>query len=424
MNILTIIDKKKNKEVLSYDEIKYSIDGYLNGSIKDYQMSSLLMAILLNGMNDDETFYLTKVMIESGDIIDLSNIDGIVVDKHSTGGVGDKTTLVLAPLLACFDLKVAKMSGRGLGHTGGTIDKLESISGFNVSLSLEDFKRQVNEIGVSVISQTSNLVPADKKLYALRDVTGTTDSIPLIASSIMSKKIALGCKVIILDIKVGNGALMKDIESARTLAHAMVKIGNRYDRNVICVLTDMSEPLGCAIGNGIEVLESINTLKGEGPSDLVELVSKLASLVLNECLGISMEDAKKQIDEKLKDGSAYNKFKEMVEAQNGDINNISISDKCFSLKSSKSGFIKSINTLKLGEIARTLGAGRFNKEDVVNYKVGIYVDKKVGDFILENEELLKIYYDDKDISLSELLECFEIENSSIKKNKLILEAIK
>ena len=424
MNILTIIDKKKNKEVLSYDEIKYSIDGYLNGSIKDYQMSSLLMAILLNGMNDDETFYLTKVMIESGDIIDLSNIDGIVVDKHSTGGVGDKTTLVLAPLLACFDLKVAKMSGRGLGHTGGTIDKLESISGFNVSLSLEDFKRQVNEIGVSVISQTSNLVPADKKLYALRDVTGTTDSIPLIASSIMSKKIALGCKVIILDIKVGNGALMKDIESARTLAHAMVKIGNRYDRNVICVLTDMSEPLGCAIGNGIEVLESINTLKGEGPSDLVELVSKLASLVLNECLGISMEDAKKQIDEKLKDGSAYNKFKEMVEAQNGDINNISISDKCFSLKSSKSGFIKSINTLKLGEIARTLGAGRFNKEDVVNYKVGIYVDKKVGDFILENEELLKIYYDDKDISLSELLECFEIENSSIKKNKLILETIK
>ena len=424
MNILTIIERKKNKEALSYDEIKYSIDGYLNGSVKDYQMSSLLMAILLNGMNDDETFYLTKVMIESGDVVDLSDIDGIVVDKHSTGGVGDKTTLVLAPLLACFDLKVAKMSGRGLGHTGGTIDKLESIDGFNVSLSLEDFKKQVNEIGVSVISQTSNLVPADKKLYALRDVTGTTDSIPLIASSIMSKKIALGCKVIILDIKVGNGALMKDVESARKLANTMIKIGNRYDRKVICVLTDMSEPLGCAIGNGIEVIESINTLKGEGPSDLIELVSTLASLVLSECLGLSVEESKKQINEKLKDGSAYNKFEEMVHSQNGNINNVSVSSKCFSVKSSKSGFIRSINTLKLGELARTIGAGRLNKEDNINYKVGLYVDKKVGDFVLENEELLKIYYDDKDISLNELLDCFEIENSSIEKNKLILEIIK
>ena len=292
MNIIDIITKKKNKEELSYDEINYAITNYLNGEVKDYQMSSLLMAIVLNGMTDEETFNLTKIMIESGDVIDLSSINGTVVDKHSTGGVGDKTTLILAPLLATLGLKVAKMSGRGLGHTGGTIDKLESIEGFKVKLDEKEFIKQVNDIGLSIISQTANLVPADKKLYALRDVTGTTESIPLIASSIMSKKIASGASHIILDVKVGNGALMKNIKDATELANEMIKIGKRYNRKVICVLTNMEEPLGNTIGNAIEVKEAIETLKGNGPEDLNNLVITLASLLIESVENKSIDEIK------------------------------------------------------------------------------------------------------------------------------------
>lgn len=423
-NIIDIITKKKNKEELTYDEINYAITNYLNGTVKDYQMSSLLMAIVLNGMTDEETFNLTKVMLESGDIIDLSNINGEVVDKHSTGGVGDKTTLILAPLLADSGLKVAKMSGRGLGHTGGTIDKLESINGFKVKLDENDFIKQVNDIGLSIISQTANLVPADKKLYALRDVTGTTESIPLIASSIMSKKIASGANHIILDVKVGNGALMKNVEEATALANEMIKIGKKYNKKVICVLTNMEEPLGNTIGNAIEVKEAIDTLQGKGPEDLKKLVITLSSLLIESVENRDVEEIKKELELKLKDGSAYEKFKKMIEYQGGNIENIEISDKCFSVKSSKSGWIKSINTLKLGEIARDLGAGRFNKDDKINYKVGLYINQKVGDFVLENEELVKVYYDDKNVSLADILSCFEFSEHATDKSNLIIDIIK
>lgn len=424
MNIIDIITRKKNKQELTYDEIKYSIDEYLKDNIKDYQISALLMAIVLNGMTDDEIFNLTKVMIESGDVIDLSGIEGHVVDKHSTGGVGDKTTLILAPLLAVNGLKVAKMSGRGLGHTGGTIDKLESISGFKVKLDENEFIDQVNRIGLAITGQTANLVPADKKLYSLRDVTGTTESIPLIASSIMSKKIASGANSIILDVKVGNGALMKDIASARELSSQMIKIGKKYGRKVICVLTNMEEPLGNAIGNAIEVKEAIETLKGNGPADLNELVLTLSSLLIESYTNESIDEINKKLEISLKNGSAYNKFEQMVNSQGGNINNILVSDKCFSVKSSKSGWIKSINTLKLGEIARTLGAGRISKEDKIDYKVGLYLNQKVGDFVLENEELVKVYYGNCDVPLSEILDCFEFSEHAYEKNKLIIDIIK
>lgn len=424
MNIIDIITKKKNKEELSYDEINYAITNYLNGEVKDYQMSSLLMAIVLNGMTDEETFNLTKIMIESGDVIDLSSINGTVVDKHSTGGVGDKTTLILAPLLATLGLKVAKMSGRGLGHTGGTIDKLESIEGFKVKLDEKEFIKQVNDIGLSIISQTANLVPADKKLYALRDVTGTTESIPLIASSIMSKKIASGASHIILDVKVGNGALMKNIKDATELANEMIKIGKRYNRKVICVLTNMEEPLGNTIGNAIEVKEAIETLKGNGPEDLNNLVITLASLLIESVENKSIDEIKEKVASKLNDGSAYEKFKQMVKSQGGNIDKLEISDKYFSVKSSKSGWIKSIDTLKLGEIARNLGAGRFNKDDKINYKVGLYINQKVGDFVLENEELVKVYYDDKDVPICDILSCFEFSEHAADKSKLIIDIIK
>ena len=421
MNIIDIIVKKKNNEELTKEELEFAINGYLNNKIKDYQISSLLMAIVINGMSLDETINLTDIMINSGEIIELG-ID--VVDKHSTGGVGDKTTLILAPLVASVGVKVAKMSGRGLGHTGGTIDKLESIKGFNVSLTKEEFMNQVNEIGVSVISQTGNIAPADKKLYALRDVTGTTESIPLIASSIMSKKIASGAKNIVIDVKVGNGALMKNIENAKELALTMIEIGKRYDRKVVCVLTNMDIPLGHNIGNGLEVIESIECLKGNGPKDLEELVLELGSIMVSLDKNISKEDAYLELKDNLYNNKAYLKFEELVEYQNGDINNIDVSDKVISIKSSKEGFINSIDTLKLGEIVKNIGGGRINKEDSIDYGVGITVSKKVGQLIFENEEIAKIYLRDKDVKVNDILECFEIEEENIRSNKLILEVIK
>ena len=424
MNILEIIEKKKNKEKLSFDEIKYAVMGYVNGEIKDYQMSSLLMAIVLNGMDDEETILLTKVMLESGEKIDLSNINGKVADKHSTGGVGDKTTLVLAPLVATMGVKVAKMSGRGLGHTGGTIDKLESIEGFKVNLTDKEFIEQVNTVGCAVISQTKNIVPADKKLYALRDVTGTTESIPLIASSIMSKKIASGASIIVIDVKVGNGALMKTKDNAIKLANLMIKIGKYYDRKVVCVLSNMEEPLGKNIGNGLEVIEAINTLKGEGPKDLSNLVITLSSIMVSLSLDITEEEAKIKLLEKIKNGEAYNKFKEFIKAQGGDINNIKQEENVVSIKSSKDGFIKSINTYKLGEIVRKIGGGRLNKEDSIDYGVGIVLNKKIGDYLFENEELLKLYCKNTDISINEIIECFEIVEEKVEKPNLIIDIIR
>lgn len=423
MNIIDIIVKKKNKENLSKEEIEFVINGYLDGTILDYQMSAFLMTIVLNGMTFEETYYLTDCMLHSGEVIDLSAVSGNIIDKHSTGGVGDKTTLILAPLLASLDMKVAKMSGRGLGHTGGTIDKLESIEGFKTELTREEFINQVNKIGLSVISQTGNIVPADKKIYALRDVTGTTESIPLIASSIMSKKIASGSNHIIIDLKVGNGALMKTEEDARTLAQYMIEIGKKYNRKVVCVLTNMNEPLGEAIGNGLEVKESIDVLKGKGPKDLKELIVELATVALKMNQEISKDEAKKIIEEKLNNGEAYHKFEEFVAAQNGNINNIAISEKVLMIRSPKEGFVKSIDTFKLGEIVKNLGGGRIHKEDKIDYSVGLVLNKKVGDLVFENEELLKIYHNGGNVTLDAIISCFDIVEEPTKKQSVIIDII-
>lgn len=421
MNIIDIIVKKKNKKILSKEEIEYVINGYLNNEIKDYQVSSLLMAIVLNGMNIDETVALTDVMIKSGDTISFP-FD--TVDKHSTGGVGDKTTLALIPLVASTGIKVAKMSGRGLGHTGGTIDKLESIKGFNVSLEKEDFLKQIDEIGCAIISQTGDIAKADKKLYALRDVTGTTESIPLIASSIMSKKIASGSKNIVIDVKVGNGALMKDIDSAKELANTMIEIGKRYDVKVVCVLTNMDVPLGNNIGNGLEVVESIELLKGNGPKDLKELILTLGKIMVSMVKDMSEEEAYELLKENLSNGKAYDKFESLVKYQNGDINNIIVSDKTISIKSNKEGFIKSIDTLKLGEIVKDIGGGRINKEDTIDYGVGLVINKKVGELVFEGEELVKVYLGDKDLKVNEILDCFVITSDPVVNTKLVFDIIK
>ena len=363
-------------------------------------------------------------MRDSGDRVDLSNINGIVVDKHSTGGVGDKTTLALAPLVASVGVKVAKMSGRGLGHTGGTIDKLESIEGFRVSLSEEEFINQVNNIGCAVISQTKNIAPADKKIYALRDVTGTTESIPLIASSIMSKKLASGASVIVIDVKVGNGALMKNVEDATKLAKLMIKIGNSYNKKVVCVLSNMEEPLGKSIGNGLEVNEAIDVLKGIAPIDLTDLVLTLGSIMVSQALNISEEDARGKLVENIKNGKALEKFNEFVTSQGGNPNNIEIEKNIVSVKSGKDGYIKSIDAYKLGEIARKMGAGRLNKDDNIDYGVGLVLNKKVGDYLFDNEELVKIYCKDSNVDIKELSACFNIVEEEISKPNLIINIIK
>ena len=424
MDIIEIINKKRLNRELSREEIEYSINGYLDGNIKDYQISSLLMAICINGMNDRETIDLTDIMLNSGDKLDLSKIDGIIVDKHSTGGVGDKVTLVLGPILASLGVKIAKMSGRGLGHTGGTIDKLESIPGFNTNLTNEEFINQVNDINIAIVSQTGNLVPADKKLYALRDVTGTVESIPLIASSIMSKKLASGADVIVIDVKVGNGALMKDIDSAKKLANLMCKIGKNYNKVIICILTNMSEPLGYAIGNSLEVIESINTLKGNGPKDLLEIVMTICSMIISPIKNISVDEARNLIFTTINNGNAYNKFLELVKNQRGDINNIRVSSKYYSIRSNKSGYINKINAYKLGNIARSIGAGRLELTDKIDYEVGLVLSKKVGDYVNVNDELLKIYINDKHADINEIIDCFVISDELINLDPLIYEIIK
>ena len=423
MTIIDIIEKKKNKKELTHEEIKFVIDGMLDKTIADYQISSLLMAIVLNGMTLEETTYLTEEMLNSGDKIDLSGIDGIIVDKHSTGGVGDKVTLILGPLLASLGVKIAKMSGRGLGHTGGTIDKLESIPGYQVELSKEDFIKQVNDIGISIISQSGNIVPADKKLYALRDVTGTVDSIPLIASSIMSKKIASGADLIFIDVKVGSGDLMKTLEGAKELATTMIEIGKKFNKTVICILTDMDEPLGYAIGNSLEVKESIESLKGYGPKDVMELIVSIASLVLNKTENIDLDEARNLCMKKLTNGEAYNKFVELVNAQHGNLNEVKISNRIFSVKSPKSGYLNKINALGLGEVARVIGAGRLTKEDTIDPTVGLVLSKKTGDYVNTGDELLKVYLNEKDVKLDDILNCFDIEETKSEEIPLIYEIL-
>lgn len=424
MKIIDIIEKKKKGLELSKEEISFAVNGYLKEEVKDYQMSALLMAIWFNSMTDSEIFDLTEVMLNSGNKIDLSSIEGIKVDKHSSGGVGDKTTLVLAPLVASCGVKMAKMSGRGLGHTGGTIDKLEAIEGFNVALTEKEFIDNVNKIGLALTGQTGNVAPADKKIYALRDVTGTVDSIPLIASSIMSKKLASGANKLVIDLKLGSGALVKTLDEADRLGNLMVKIGKNFGLDTACFVTNMNEPLGKSIGNGLEVMEAIECLKGQGPDDLRELIIKLGTYLVSLGKNISEEKAEKEVTDNLDNGKAYSKFLEFVKLQGGNIDKISIAPKVFSVKSNKGGFIADIDALKLGKLARNIGAGRFNKEDKIDYGVGFVLNKKVGDFVLENEELIKVYLNEKDIAINDVLSCFKIENDFKEKEPLIYKVIK
>ncbi|WP_165836667.1 pyrimidine-nucleoside phosphorylase, partial [Bacillus thuringiensis] len=393
-----IIAKKRDGKELTTEEIKFFINGYTDGSIPDYQVSALAMAIFFKDMTDRERADLTMAMVESGETIDLSAIEGIKVDKHSTGGVGDTTTLVLGPLVAALDVPVAKMSGRGLGHTGGTIDKLEAVEGFHVEITKEQFIDIVNRDKVAVIGQTGNLTPADKKIYALRDVTGTVNSIPLIASSIMSKKIAAGADAIVLDVKTGAGAFMKTEEDAKELAHAMVRIGNNVGRQTMAVISDMSQPLGFAIGNALEVKEAIDTLKGEGPEDLTELVLVLGSqMVVLAKKANTLEEAREMLIEVMKNGKATEKFKEFLSNQGGDSSIVDNPEKMPQAKyvidvpAKTSGVISNIVADEIGIAAMLLGAGRATKEDEIDLAVGLMLRKKVGDAVKEGEPFVTIY---------------------------------
>ncbi|MCE4957547.1 pyrimidine-nucleoside phosphorylase [Macrococcoides caseolyticum] len=398
MRMVDIIAKKRDGQALTKEEIEFFIKGYTDGTIPDYQASSLAMAIFFQDMNDEERANLTMAMVESGDQIDLSAIEGVKVDKHSTGGVGDTTTLVLGPLVAALDIPVAKMSGRGLGHTGGTIDKLEAVEGFHVEISEEDFVKIVNEDKLAVIGQTGNLTPADKKLYALRDVTGTVNSIPLIASSIMSKKIAAGADAIVLDVKTGAGAFMKTDEDAEMLAHAMVKIGNNVGRNTMAIISDMSQPLGFAIGNALEVKEAIETLRGEGPEDLTELVLTLGSqMVVLAGKAATLEEAREKLKEVIQNGKALEKFKVFLANQGGDA---SVVDDLSKLPQAKyeievpaknAGVVSKIVADEIGVASMLLGAGRATKEDTIDLAVGLMLRKKVGDKVEAGESLVTIY---------------------------------
>lgn len=398
MRMVDIIEKKRDGQELTTAEINFFIEGYTKGEIPDYQASALAMAIYFQDMNDRERTDLTRAMVESGDTIDLSAIDGIKVDKHSTGGVGDTTTLVLAPLVASLGVPVAKMSGRGLGHTGGTIDKLESIAGFHVELTREQFIDLVNRDKVAVIGQSGNLTPADKKLYALRDVTGTVNSIPLIASSIMSKKIAAGADAIVLDVKTGDGAFMKTQEDAEELAHAMVRIGNHVGRKTIAIISDMSQPLGFAIGNALEVKEAIETLQGKGPKDLTELVLTLGSqMVILAGKAKTSEEAKEMLLDAIHSGKALAKFKEFLANQGGDASIVDDLTKLpqakykIELPAKQSGYISRMVADEIGVASMILGAGRATKEDVIDLAVGLVLHKKVGDKVEEGESILTIY---------------------------------
>ncbi|ELP8689308.1 pyrimidine-nucleoside phosphorylase [Staphylococcus pseudintermedius] len=404
MRMVDIIAKKRDGHALTKEEIEFVVNGYTNDDIPDYQMSSLAMAIFFQDMTDEERAYLTMAMVESGDQINLSNIEGIKVDKHSTGGVGDTTTLVLAPLVAALDVPVAKMSGRGLGHTGGTIDKLESVEGFHVEISEEAFVKLVNEDKVAVIGQTGNLTPADKKIYALRDVTATVNSIPLIASSIMSKKIAAGADAIVLDVKTGNGAFMKTVDDAEQLAHAMVKIGNQVGRQTMAIISDMSQPLGRAIGNALELQEAIDTLKGEGPEDLTELVLTLGSqMVVLAQKAKDLDEARGMLQEVIDNGKALEKFKTFLSNQGGDASVVDEPSKLptaqyqFELPAKRSGVVSEMIANEIGIASMMLGAGRQTKEDVIDLAVGLVLNKKVGDRVEEGESLLTIYANSEDV---------------------------
>ncbi len=434
MRMYDIIEKKRDGHELTKEEIEYVVSEYTNGDIPDYQMSGLLMAIYLKGMSNTETVNLTMAMVNSGDKLDLSSIKGNKVDKHSSGGVGDKTTLIVAPLVAACGVPVAKMSGRGLGHTGGTIDKIESIPGFNVKIEESRFVENVNTNKIALVSQTANLTPADKKIYALRDVTATVESTALIASSIMSKKIASGADAIVLDVKVGSGAFMKNLEDAIILAEEMVSIGCNVGKNTIAILTDMDEPLGVAVGNEVEVVEAIETLKCNGPKDLENICVELASYMVYAAKAAnSIGDARNLVVMKLKSGEGLAKLKQLVESQDGDSSYIDDVTKFKKVKFTKEvildreGYVQKIDTEAIGKAALVLGAGRENKESIIDLSVGLLVHKKIGDRILDNMSVVTILGNDEDkVKQAEeiIKNAYKLSNTEVYREKLIKAVVK
>ena len=432
MRMVDLIEKKRDGFELSKEEIDFIIEGYTKGDIPDYQMAAFAMSVFFKGMNDIESTNLAIAMLNSGDAMDLSMIDGVKVDKHSTGGVGDKVSLVLAPMVASLGIKFAKMSGRGLGHTGGTLDKLESIPGYNIYLTYEEFVKQVNKIGLAIVGQTGNLTPADKKLYALRDVTATVNSIPLIASSIMSKKLASGSNAICLDVKVGSGAFMKDIESASKLAELMVQIGKNAGRSMTAILTDMDEPLGLAIGNQLEVIEAINTLKGNGPKDLTDICLEIGSyLVVDAKVANTFEEAKELLKAQIANGEALKKLAELAEAQGGDGSFVLNPTKFESAKeiipviAKEAGYITYINALEIGVSSMLLGGGRETMNDIIDPAVGIVLNKKIEDYVQPGDVLAYVHTNGKNTEtvLNRVYNAFEF-GTHLHKKELILKVIR
>ncbi|MCR5666764.1 MAG: pyrimidine-nucleoside phosphorylase [Eubacterium sp.] len=430
--MVDLIEKKKAYGELTKEEINFMVSGYTNGEIPDYQMSAMLMAVCFCGMNMNEIISLTLAMRDSGDVLDLSKIEGIKVDKHSTGGVGDKTSLVLIPIVAACGVPVAKMSGRGLGHTGGTIDKLECFEGFDTALSAEEFFNQVNQYKVAITGQSGNLAPADKHMYALRDVTGTVNHIALIASSIMSKKLAAGCDAIVLDVTVGTGAFMKTKEMAEQLAHCMVNIGKAAGKETVAVISDMNEPLGCTVGNAIEVKEAIDALKGNGPKDLMEVVYTLGTqMMLLSKVADCEQDARKKIDEVIENGQALEKLRQLVTAQNGsDIaidhpENLPQAKHLVPLHAKRDGFVEKCDALRVGIVSMKLGGGRKSKTDTVDLAVGVTLCKKIGDFVKKGDILAYLHsnFEENDEMLSELEQAFDFSDNPVECEPLIYKII-
>ncbi len=434
MNILSIIAKKRDKKVLTKEEIELFVKDYTNGKITDYQAAALIMAIYINGMNNEEITNLTLAMAHSGDTLDLSDISTSIVDKHSTGGVGDKITLILMPIIASLGIPVAKMSGRGLGFTGGTIDKLESIPGYNVNLTIDEFKDNVREIGISLIAASLNLAPADKKIYALRDTIACTANIPLIASSVMSKKIAAGANKILIDITCGTGAFMKDVRSAKELASMMIKIGRLAGREVRCVITNMDEPIGYAIGNSLEVIEAVRALKGDMPEDIQEIIRTLGTqmLLMSGATQDSLE-AEKMIVDAINSGRAFEKFKELVAKQDGDVSYIESTDKFEKAKyiipvfAEERGALKEIDTEMIGNISVYLGAGRVRKEDEIDHAAGIIMNQRIGNVVEVGQVLAYIHTNDEskiEGALKNMKDAFVLDPKRVAKPKTILGIIK
>lgn len=433
MNILEIIAKKRDKKVLSKEEIDFFVKNYTNGNITDYQAAALIMAIYINGMNYEETTSFTLAMAHSGEVLDLSEL-GMVVDKHSTGGIGDKITLILMPIIASLGIPAAKMSGRGLGFTGGTVDKLESIPGYNTNIDISEFINNVKNIGISLMGQTLNLAPADKKIYALRDTISCVESIPLIASSIMSKKIAAGAEKIVLEVTVGSGAFMKNIEDATKLSETMIGIGNLADKETICILTNMNQPIGYSIGNSLEVIEAVEALNGNMQDDVKDIILSLGSYMMKLAgKGDDIKQNKKMIMENINNKKALNKFKELIKNQGGDVSYIEDTSKfekakyIIPIKSEKIGYIKSMDNEKIGYISSSLGAGRLKKEDKINDKVGIIINKKIGDKVNVGDVLGFIHSDDIEVgnnAVKEMQNCYEFSDEYVEKQKHILGIIK